>query len=484
MRHILHKVSLVLLHVLFFQTLCAEVRLPKIVSSNMVLQRDAEVTLWGWADPNEKIEIEASWLDKELKLAADEQGKWKVVVKTTLSKLRQNIKIKSSSSDIKLENILFGEVWVCSGQSNMLQPMSGYKGQPTFGSQMAIAKSYNSNLRMFHVERVGSFTALDDVEKTSGWQMATPEKVTEFSAVGYFFAAQLQEILNVPVGVIHTSWGGSKVEAWMSKEVLSAYEEINLEGVDLSNDTRRIPTVLFNAMIHPLTSYTIKGVLWYQGESNRKEPAKYRDTFPAMVKDWRNRWGIGDFPFYYVQIAPYIYEGNDKFQEKENSAFIREVQLQCLDLIPNSGMAVTLDVGDSACIHPPKKKEVADRLLLNALSQTYDIKGLDCASPIFASQEITDGSILLQFDHAETGLFSYGLLTGFEIAGADHVFYRAQAKIIDRIKVQVNSDQVPEPVAVRYGWSNWVQGTLFDTNLLPASSFRTDNWEEATRIKK
>ena len=202
------------------------------------------------------------------------------------------------------------------------------------------------------------------------------------------------------------------------------------------------------------------------------------------LKDWRTRWDIGDFPFYYVQIAPYLYEDNDVFQTVENSSFIRESQLQCLDLIPNSGIAITMDIGDNQSIHPPKKKEVADRLLFNALNQTYGYKAIDYAGPIYDSLEVKDSAIVLKFKNAETGLYAYDGLAGFEIAGDDKVFYPASAKIVQRKNVLVISDKVLNPVAVRYAWCNWVTGTLFDTNLLPASSFRTDQWDDATQIEK
>jgi len=469
------------LFMLFVQSIHAEVILPAIVSSNMVLQRNTTVVLWGWADANEKITIEASWLDKVLKVRADDQGNWSFEVNTTSSKEPQTINIKSGASDISLENILFGEVWLCSGQSNMQQPVNGYGGQPTFGATQAIANATNPDLRLFTVDRVGSKTPVKDVEKYTPWQEASAENVADFSAVAYFFGQQLQEILDVPVGMIHTSWGGSSVQAWISKDVISAYQEVNLEDVDISSGTNHIPTALYNAMIHPLVPYTIKGALWYQGESNRMEPEVYKELFPAMVKDWRNRWEIGEFPFYFVQIAPFWYNDTEVFATAENSAFIRETQLQCVDLIPNSGMAVIMDIGDKFCIHPPKKKEVADRLLYNALNQTYGFKSVDGKSPVYESLEIKDGEIVLTFRHAETGLFAYDGLTGFEIAGEDKVFYPATASIVDRENVLVKSEKVSNPVAVRYAWSNWVEGTLYDTNLLPASSFRTDDWDDATR---
>ena len=472
------------LYLLFPQSIIAEVKLPAIVSSNMVLQRNTTVVLWGWSDAKEKITIEVSWLKEKMNIKADNEGSWRIEVKTTNSKAPQSIKIKSESSDITLENVLFGEVWLCSGQSNMQQPLKGYNGQPIFGSAMATTKSANPNLRLFTVDRVGSKTPLQDVEKYTSWQQASPESVSSFSAVAYFFGQQLQEILDVPVGLIHTSWGGSSVQAWISKDVMNGYQKVSLDELDITKKTNHIPTALFNAMINPLIQYTIKGALWYQGESNRGEPANYKKLFPAMVKDWRQRWGIGDFPFYYVQIAPYMYGNNNAFQTVDNSAFIRETQLQCLDLIPNSGIAITMDIGDDYCIHPPKKKEVADRLLFNALNQTYGYKTVGYAAPIFDSQEIKDRGIVLKFKNAETGLYSYDKLEGFEIAGEDKIFYPANAKIVNRKDVFAISDDVPNPVAVRYAWRNWVVGTLYNVNLLPASSFRTDQWEEATQVEK
>ncbi|MCK4920350.1 MAG: sialate O-acetylesterase [Bacteroidales bacterium] len=469
---------------LFEQSINAEVKLPAIVSSNMVLQRNTDIVLWGWAGAKEKISIEASWLNEMLNVEADEEGNWQVEVRTSNNKDPQTINIKSEASDITLEDVLFGEVWLCSGQSNMQQPVKGYNGQPTFGTIMATTKSDNPNLRLFTVDRVGSKTPLKDIEKYTGWQQASPESVLDFSAVAYFFGQQLQEILDVPVGMIHTSWGGSSVQAWISKEMISSYQEVNIEDVDITKSTNHIPTALFNGMINPLIPFTIKGALWYQGESNRKEPQVYKDLFPAMVKDWRSRWEIGDFPFFYVQIAPYMYGNNDAFETVDNSAFIRETQLQCLNLIPNSGIAITMDIGDDYCIHPPKKKEVADRLLFNALNKTYEFTAVDYAGPVYDSKEEKDDGIILKFKNAETGLYAYNELEGFEIAGKDKVFYPANAKIVNRIEIFVISDEVRNPVAVRYAWRNWVVGTLYDTNLLPASSFRTDDWDAAVKFEK
>lgn len=486
---IMKKITVLFLITLFNltlqQTAQAKIKLPAVVSSNMVLQRNTTVKLWGWADPKEKISISVSWIKKTIEIQADVNGNWYTDVKTTNSKVLQSINLNSKTSKINLENILFGEVWLCSGQSNMEMPMKGYAGQPIFGAAEAVTKSNNPNLRLFSVTRTnGSKTPLKDVEKYSGWQQATPESVMKYSAVAYFYGQQLQEILDVPVGLILSSWGGSSVQAWTSNEALSKYQKIDLTDKDINVKPNSIPTALFNSMINPLIPYTIKGAIWYQGEANVEQATKYKELFPAMVEDWRTRWGIGNFPFYYAQIAPYIYGGNDLISLNKNSALIRESQLKCLDLIPNSGIAITLDIGAENSIHPPKKKEVADRLLFNALNQTYGFKNINYSGPIFDSIEEKDCGLMLKFKDEDAGIYSYNGLEGFEIAGNDKVFYPATAKIIDRKKIFASSDKVLEPVALRYCWNNWVKGTLFSTSLIPASSFRTDEWQDATKIKQ
>jgi sialate O-acetylesterase len=470
--------------VLIHSTAFADVKLPAIVSSNMVLQRDTTISLWGWADAGEKISISASWLDKRIRIRADTSGKWLVEVKTTKSLDPQTIKIKSRTSDILLENVLFGEVWLTSGQSNMTQAVQGYVGQPTFGSQEAIVHAENDNLRLFTVAPEADTNPRDKIGGYTGWQSATPASVRDFSAVAYFYGQQLQQILDVPVGMIHSSWGGSLVEAWMSAESLGPIKEIDLTGLDLERGNR-FPTVLFNAMISPLIPYSIKGALWYQGESNASRPEEYKKLFPAMVEDWRTRWAIGDFPFYYAQIAPFQYNWRDteKTEVDHLIAQMREAQLQCLDLIPNSGMAVLMDIGDESVIHPPVKKEVANRLLYNALNKTYGYGAVDFSGPVYDEMQIVDDRIYITFRHADRGLYNKGDPNNWEIAGADKMFYPAFATT-DRQGITVRSEKVEEPVAVRYAWRSWATGSLYGTNLLPASSFRTDNWNDATRFEK
>jgi sialate O-acetylesterase len=278
----------ILLNLTFVFSAKAQIKLPAIVSSDMVLQRNTTINLWGWAAPAEKITIKTSWTKNELNVTANSDGTWKVEVATTDAKELQTISLKSKTSNILLENILFGEVWLCSGQSNMEMPVKGFNGQPTFGAAQAIMYANNPNLRLFTVERNSSKTPLDNLEKNKGWTQATPESVANFSAVAYFFGSQLQEILDVPVGLIQTSWGGSSVEAWTSNEALSEFQTVDLEKVDISVKPNIIPTVLFNAMIHPIISYTIKGALWYQGENNRGKPEdykKYAEKYVAYIKN-------------------------------------------------------------------------------------------------------------------------------------------------------------------------------------------------------
>jgi sialate O-acetylesterase len=455
-----------------FNASFAKIKLPSIIASNMVLQRNTTVKIWGWATPGEKITLTGSWISEPLKVTTPENGRWEIAVKTNLSKEPQTIQLKSKESNINLENILFGEVWICSGQSNMRMPLKGFTGQPTFGSNLAVSNSKNPNLRLFSITENGSPTPLDSISEFKKWAVASPETAKDFSAVAYFYGNQLQEILDVPVGLIMTSWGGTRIQPWMSKEAIAPFLDINKVKRDTTEKYKRIPSAIFNAMINPITFYTIKGAIWYQGETNRDEPKIYQQLLPEMVKDWRKQWNIGDFPFYYVQIAP------NKYTDKTNSQYLREAQLKALDAIQNSGMAVLSDIGSTETIHPPRKKEVADRLLFIALNKTYGMKDVDGSSPVYKSMTEKEGALLLNFDNAETGIYSTETdISGFEIAGEDKIFYPAKAAIIGHKQVKVASPEVKVPVAVRYGWSNWFVGTLFDNNMLPASSFRTDDWE-------
>lgn len=463
----------------YFNTTNAQTKVASIFSDNMVLQQNTEVSVWGSDVPNLKITVETSWGEKK-SVISDENGKWKIFIKTKKAENNtpHTLKIQGSEKVI-LKNILLGEVWLASGQSNMEMPIKGFKGQPINGSNEFVLNSKNANLRIFNIKKKPSLKPLKNVE--GNWKEATPEAVFNFSAVAYLYGKILQQNINVPVGIICSSFGGTRVEAWTDKVTL---EKSTLE-LDLRIRTENIktlknsPSVLYNGMIHPIIPFAIKGVVWYQGESNRGNAAQYKSLFTDMITSWRQEWNIGDFPFYFVQIAPFQYKPIN------NSAYLREAQLQTMQTVANTGMAVTLDIGEEFFIHPPEKELVAKRLAYWALAENYGFKGIQFSGPIYKSMKIDKNAIQLDFDYAPQGVTSLGKeLHNFTIAGADKVFYPAEAKIVNRNKVVVNSDKVQNPVAVRYAWKNWFTGSLYGTNLLPVSSFRTDNWTDAKKINK
>ena len=358
----------------------------------------------------------------------------------------------------------------------MEMPIKGFRGQPVEGSCDAIATALPSdNIRMITLKINSSQTVLDDCVATP-WVESTPANVADFSATAYFFASYLRKVLNVPVGVICSSWGGSKIESWINKEVYTEkFPEISLSV--LTKDPKDIarpkdePTLLYNAMIHPIKQFTIKGTIWYQGESNLNNPQVYKRLFPAMVRSWRKEWNQGEFPFYYVQIAPYDY--GRKNADKTEAAEIRQVQLECLKEIPNAGMVVTADIGNRTCVHPSDKESVGKRLALWALAKTYQRSGTPYSGPLYKSFTIDKEKIIVEFDYAEMGMTSYDReIVGFEIAGKDGIYYPAKAVLFDnKTKVMLTSDQVPEPVGVKYGFRNYQPLNLFSNFGLPASPF-------------
>ena len=352
-------------------------------------------------------------------------------------------------------------------------PVKGFNNQPINGSNDFILNAKNDQIRLFTATRNYSLEPLDDVE--GAWSSATPATVAEFSASAYFFGKQLQEIIDVPIGLIHSSWGGSKAEAWMDPGALSTFPEITLPEEIPENRFNHTPTLLYNAMLHPFIGYTMKGVIWYQGESNRLAAKQYETLFPALINLWREQWQQGAFPFYFVQIAPYRYDGDNE----SSSAFLREAQLNSMLKTENSGMAVTMDIGECDCIHPAEKNLVGKRLAYWALANDYGIEGLSFQGPVFKKMEVTgDSEAKLFFDHMDLGLSFFGNEPqGFEIAGDDKVFHPANVKINGDRTLSVWSEAVPNPVAVRYAFKNCSKGTLYNTAGLPASSFRTDDWE-------
>ena len=462
----------------------AEVGLADIFGSNMVLQRESNVRIWGKSDTaKSNIKVTTSWDKKAYSTVADSEGRWEVEVVTPEAGGPYTVVVEEKKGErVVLDNVLIGEVWICSGQSNMEMPMKGFPFQPTEGSTEVIMTAGESTpIRMCTVTRQAVAEPTEECELT--WQTNNPDAVAATSATAYFFAKRLQEVLDIPVGIVVTCWGGTRVEAWMNREALEGFEGIKYELLNTISTAKRphdAPTSLYNGMINPIKGFAARGFLWYQGEANRRQPVQYRELMKSFVAMLRKDWNATaeQMPFYYVQIAPYNYDGADL----ADSAFLREAQLYGLKDIPNCNMAVTLDVGDATCIHPAKKQQVGDRLAWLALHDTFGYKAVDATTPTVKSTKVEGKTIRLFFNSDKLGINPLTpQLAGFYVAGADKVFYPAKAKIFRNGRyVEVSAPEVESPVAVRYAFKNVPEWSLYNAAGMPVSSFRTDDWTDAT----
>ena len=451
----------------------AQIELPSIIGDNMVLQRNSKAKIWGKTQKNKPVEVSVSWNNKKYKTTAKEDGKWEVLVDTQEAGGPYTITIKSNKDSKTLTNILLGDVWVCSGQSNMEMPVKGLMGQPVKNSLDAIIESESfPQIHMYTAKQVPALSPQDDVP--GEWAQASIETTGDFSAVGYFYAKALHQVTKIPIGMVHFSWGGASIETWMSKNALNKYEHVDLDNIEIHPSVpQQIPTLLYNGMLMPLTNFTVKGFIWYQGETNIPNYHQYTSLFSDLVYEWRALFNGGEeMPFYYVQIAPFQYDGPDK----RESAFLREAQLKCLDVVPNTGMAVTMDKGELECIHPSEKEIVGKRLAYQALAKTYGYESFSCDGPLVDNVEEKEGKLLVRFKNADLGLYPmFKNLEGFELAGENKEFYPAKAVVPNFGNVlEVSSDDVPSPKYVRYGFRNYLTGSLYNGEGLPASSFRTD----------
>ncbi len=444
----------------------AHIRLPAVISDNMVLQQKSSVQLWGWGDPGEKVRITTSWNQRTDSTVVDGNAKWKLEMNTPSAGGPFTITINGNNT-IELKNVLVGEVWVCSGQSNM--EMNYYWGLPQMKAD--IPNAYNSNIRFFHIPR--STAAAPQEHGEGNWVVCDTNNVKHFSAVAYYFGKKLQEELNVPIGLIHSSWGGTPAEAWTPAEVVLSSDTLLLAAQQLKASPYwpTSPGFAFNGMLAPVTPFRIAGTIWYQGESNTGTASTYQQLFTSMIKAWRRQWNT-ELPFYFVQLAPYNY-GNNRI-----GAFLREAQLHSLSL-PGTGMVVTTDLADDTTdIHPRNKRDVGLRLANLALSKTYGQTSLASESPMFDEMRFLKNRIILSFHHAPNGLMQKGkTIQGFMIAGPDRVFYQAQAKI-ENNEITVWHPSVKQPVAVRYAFTNTAIGNVFSKEGLPLAPFRTDEWNE------
>ncbi len=457
----------------FFQA-DAKVTLPEIIGDNMVLQQNSEVNLWGKSS-GKAVSVTSSWNGTPSTTQVEKDGFWKIKIHTPNGSYTPQSLTISDGESVTLGNILIGEVWFASGQSNMEMPLKGFNNCPIKKSNeiIAFAGDNKNKIRFATIPKTPSYTLQNEVG--GKWKVCNSENAPDFSATAFFFATNLNKALDVPVGIINCSWGGSRVESWLPKEILQNYKDIDLTkaGIEKVIDYKR-PLLMYNGMLHALTSYTIKGFIWYQGESNVGHEDTYADRLVTMVKQWRSEWGEGNIPFYFVEIAPYNYGWKDQ------GAFLREAQFKAQTLIPNSGMISTNDLVlpyENNQIHPCNKLEVGQRLAFMALCGTYDWKGIACHGPEYKSMEVNGNAAYLSFNYADSGFSRMKDIKGFEICGEDRTFYPAEVKVQGQVLV-ASSAEVQKPVAVRYCFRNFKIGNIGNLNGLPMVPFRTDSFEK------
>lgn len=471
----------------------AALRLPAIFSDNMVLQQGIPVPVWGWAGAQDQITVTCQ--NQRKTTTAGQDGKWMVKLDPLALGGSFDLTVSGKSS-VTFKNVLAGEVWICSGQSNMEWVLRNTNDAPK-----EIAASKNPMIRLFTVKKNIADQPQSDL--SGQWQECTPEASPGFSAVGYYFGKELQKTLNVPIGLIHTSWGGTPIEAWTSQPVLTGDPDMK---VAYDNYTRAkanhepalkkwaeaaaaakkegkpaprrpslpwAPSGLYNGMIAPLVPYGLAGAIWYQGESNAGNAQLYRKQMPAMIKNWRDDWGQGEFPFFMVSLANYM----ARKDAPADSAWaeLREAQALTAANTPKVGVAMAIDIGEANDIHPRNKADVGKRLALNALAIGYG-KSIVYSGPVYDSMKIEGNAIRLSFKHTGTGLLSKdGTLKGFAVAGEDRKFVWAEAKIEGQ-SIVVSAKDVARPVAVRYAWADNPECNLYNQEGLPAVPFRTDQW--------
>jgi len=495
----------------------AEIDLPKIFGSHMVLQRNQTNPFWGQAEPGEKVTVTMG--TSRQTVTAGQDGAWKVTLPSQQAGGPHTITVTAPSGSITLEDVLTGEVWICSGQSNMAWPVSS-----SDDSDLELLTARHPDIRLISVPQSGTQEPQSDFGG-EGWQRCTPESAKSFSAVGFYFGRQLHQTLGVPVGLIDNAWGGSACEAWVSRDRLEStgkfselldhwtaiemnfdmaavqkkyqvqLEKWKLQAAAARQDGKPAPRRprqprnpltgqhrpgnLYNGVLKPTIGYGIRGVVWYQGENNSGRAYQYRDLFPLMIQQWREEWGQGDFPFYFVQLADF----QDETPEPQESAWaeLREAQTMTLNRLPNTGQAVITDLGEAHDIHPRNKLAVARRLARWALAKNYD-RDIVYRSPQYRSHEVKQGKLVVTFDHVGSGLDTFDVRTpvGFTVAGDDRKFVRAEARIVGKDRIEVWSDKVPQPISIRYAWASNPVCNVQNRTGLPLTPFRTDDWPGVT----
>ncbi len=452
---------LVLAFGFFTNTLSATIVLSSIFNDHMVLQRNGDVIIWGWGDLNEEVVVVTSWNNKEYSTKTLLTTKWQIQVKTPEAGGPYTLRFKGKSNEIILKDVLIGEVWLCSGQSNM--EWSANNGIDNADEE--IENANYPNIRFFTVLKRTSATEQDHMY--GEWETCVPETMRYFSATGYFFARRLEGELDIPIGIIDTGWGATSAEVWTPKSVFDTNDYLKEQTAKIK-DNIWAPTktsILYNGMIHPMKKFKIAGALWYQGESNVANAESYEELFSSMITSWRESWGY-DYPFYYVQIAPF------KYDTPEKGVQLRDAQRRVLKL-SNTGMVLVSDICNIDDIHPTNKQDVGLRLANLALKKQYQTLEATVNGPLFKEIRFLGKKMEVIFENAEGLNFKGKQLEHFELAGDDQVFYPAKARIKND-KVLLSSDKVKEPKRVRYAWSNTALANLFNSMGLPASSFISD----------
>lgn len=463
----------------------AKVKLPHLVSDGMVIQHSSDVRLWGWDKPGKKVTVTTSWSDETAQATTGKDGRWLVSVKSPAASFTPLEITFDDGEKTTVKNVLAGEVWVCAGQSNMEMTVRGFDMCPVVDYNNEVLDAADG-IRSAKIPSRMSTTPLDDAD--TSWRISSVHTVSGFSATGYFFAKTLRKALNMPIGLIETNKGGSRVESWLDEDNLKKYTKEDLDSATMKNRFKwdfHYPLLWGNATFHPILNYTVKGIIYYQGCSNVGDPAgQYTERLKMLVEQWRRDFKEGDIPFYFVQIAPYVYGDGI---EGTSGAKLREQQYNASKVIPNSGIVCTNDLVypyEKGQIHPAQKQQVGQRLAYQALNKTYGFKDIICESPVYKSMIIQDGAAYISFDNLANGYSRWEDIEGFEIAGADKKFHKATAVKYwapgndpRNETICVSSPEVKAPVAVRYCFKNFEIGNLKNQGGLPLIPFRTDNWE-------
>ena len=465
----------------------AKVRLPHLVSDNMIIQQQTDVRLWGWAKPGKTVTVTTSWSDQRVETKADKQGRWLLTVKSPKASYEPlSITFDDGDGQVTIQNVLAGEVWVCAGQSNMEMPVKGFGNCPVLNyNQEIIHAAGRCQVRSAKIPSIMRMEPQEDAD--TQWRECSPQMVGEFSATGYFFAKTVNQALDIPVGLIEANKGGSRVESWLTKENLQKYTQEPTDTMGIVNfkkdwDYHRA-MVWGNGTFSPVLNFTVKGILYYQGCSNVGDPGnQYSERMKLLVEQWRSQFGLGEIPFYFVEIAPYWYDNC----EGDAGARLREQQFKAAQMIPNSGLVCTNDCAypyEYTQIHPTQKQKVGERLAFLALNKTYGMSSVICESPSFKEMTVKGDTVYLHFNNEFGGLSRFEDIEGFEVAGEDRVFHKAKAQHFwqpgggqwDEALI-VTSPEVQHPVAVRYCFRNFQLGNLANMGGLPLFPFRTDNW--------